>query len=192
VSATENGRTGATPEPGLAFDSLSHYRIVEKLGEGGMGAVYLAEDTELGRKVALKFLTGELERDELARRRLLREARSAAAIDHPYSCKIYEVGEVEGRSFIAMEYIEGQTLQEALREGPLAIDRALAIAGETAEALDKAHEKEIVHRDLKPSNVMLTKEGHVKVMDFGLAKPVASPSEASNEEATLTAITKLG
>ena len=157
-----------------------------------MGAVYLAEDSKLGRRVALKFLSAELERDETARRRLLREARSAAAIDHPYSCKIYEVDEVDGRSFIAMEYVEGRTLADILGDGPLGPDRARSVGLEIAEALEKAHEKGIVHRDLKPANVMLTGEGHVKVMDFGLAKPSPEPRPADEDEATLTALTRLG
>jgi serine/threonine protein kinase/tetratricopeptide (TPR) repeat protein len=167
------------------------YQVLEKLGEGGMGVVYLAEDSRLGRRVALKFLPAGLGRDDTARRRFLREARSAAAIDHPYVCKIYEVGEAEGRGFLALEYVEGQTLTERLRRGPLAVREALHLAIEMAEALDKAHRTGIVHRDLKPGNVMITAEGHVKVMDFGLAKRFVA-GELSPEEATLTALTRAG
>ena len=150
--------------------TISHYKVLEKLGEGGMGEVYLAEDTKLDRKVALKFLREEMQQDPTARKRLLREAKSAAALDHPYICKIYEVGEAEDKSFISMEYIQGQTLKDRLAEGPLSVKEALQKALEIAEALEGAHKQNIVHRDLKPSNIMLTPESHVKVMDFGLAK----------------------
>ena len=173
-------------------DSLSHYRILSKLGQGGMGEVYLAEDTALGRKVALKFLPESLQEDDEARRRFLREARSAAAIDHPYSCKLYEVGEAEGKGFIAMEYIEGETLEQILQQGALDRETAQRYAAEIAEALEKAHEKGIVHRDLKPSNVMITVDDHVKVTDFGLAKPLFGEVEADGQEVTLTALTQFG
>ena len=156
--------------------SPSRYRILQKLGEGGMGEVFLADDTQLGRKVAVKFLTEALEADATARERLHREARSAAALDHPYICKIYEIAEVDGRTGIVMEHVSGETLQATLARGPLAPQRALEIAGEIAEALDEAHTHRLVHRDLKPANVMLTAQGHVKVMDFGLAKAIESAS----------------
>ncbi len=141
--------------------TLSHYKVLEKIGQGGMGEVFLAQDTTLDRKVALKFLPEELEQDSTAKKRFLREAKSAAALDHPYICHIHEVGEVEGKSFIAMEYVQGTTLGEKLTEGPLPVRKALETAGEIAEALEAAHKQEIVHRDLKPSNIMLTPEGHV-------------------------------
>jgi TolB-like protein/predicted Ser/Thr protein kinase len=157
--------------------TVSHYRITEKLGEGGMGEVYLADDTALGRKVALKFLPAYLEHDETARKRFIREARSAAAIDHPYICKIYEVGEVEDKHFIAMEYVEGEELKEKMARGRLPLKETLRIASQIAGALAEAHEKGIVHRDLKPANVMLTASGHVKVMDFGLAKRAGKQDE---------------
>jgi len=155
-----------------------------------MGVVYKAEDTRLGRNVALKFLPEELQQDSTSRKRFLREAKSAAALDHPYICKIYEVGEEEGQSFISMEYIQGQTLSQKLKEGPLPLKNALQTAVEVAEALEAAHKNDIVHRDLKPSNIMLTPEGHVKVMDFGLAKRV-TPPEGQEEEIT-TVLTKQG
>ncbi len=170
--------------------TISHYKITEKLGGGGMGVVYKAEDTRLGRNVALKFLPEELQQDSTAKKRFLREAKSAAALDHPYICKIYEVGEEEGQSFISMEYIPGQTLSQKLTEGPLPLKNALQTAVEVAEALEAAHKNDIVHRDLKPSNIMLTPEGHVKVMDFGLAKRV-TPPEGQEEEIT-TVLTKQG
>ncbi len=188
----EEGRPLPPPaQPPLIGTTTGHYRVLEKLGEGGMGVVYLAEDTRLDRRVALKFLPENLGRDDTARRRFLREAKSAAAIDHPYVCKIYEVGEAEGRGFIALEYVDGKSLSKRLREGPLPVSEALHLATEMAEALDKAHREEIVHRDLKPSNVMITGEGHVKVMDFGLAKRFVSGRVSGNAE-TLTALTRAG
>ncbi len=156
--------------PGQTF---SHYRIVSKLGSGGMGMVYLAEDESLGRKVALKFLLPEGDTQASTLRRFLQEARSAAAIDHPFACKVYETGEVDGRPFIAMEYVDGESLAQRLKRGPLPIGHALRLGREIAEALAKAHQRGIVHRDLKPGNVMLDSEGHAKVMDFGLAKQMS-------------------
>jgi len=170
--------------------TLSHYKVLEKIGQGGMGEVFLAEDTTLDRKVALKFLPEEMQQDSTAKKRFLREAKSAAALDHPFICHIHEVGEAEGKSFISMEYIQGTTLKEKLVEGPLPIKEALEKATEIAEALEAAHKQEIVHRDLKPSNIMLTPEGHVKVMDFGLAKRV-TPVEGQEEEIT-TKLTQQG
>ena len=170
--------------------TISHYKILEKIAQGGMGEVYLAQGTTLDRKVALKFLPEELEQDPTARKRFLREAKSAAALDHPYICHIHEVGEVEGKSFISMEYVQGITLRERLTEGPLAVRKALETATEIADALEAAHKQKIVHRDLKPSNIMLTPQGHVKVMDFGLAKQV-TPIEGQEQEIT-TALTKQG
>ncbi|UCF37933.1 MAG: protein kinase [Acidobacteriota bacterium] len=149
---------------------FSHFRIIEKLGQGGMGEVYLAEDLALQRPVALKFLSEHLGELEAARERFLTEARAAAALDNPFLCHIYEVGEAEGRSFIAMEYLEGKTLKECLRAGPLSIDQVLRIISDVAEGLEVAHRKGIVHRDLKPANIMLMTDGHAKVMDFGLAR----------------------
>ena len=170
--------------------TISHYKILEKIAQSGMGEVYLAQGTTLDRKVALKFLPEELEQDPTARKRFLREAKSAAALDHPYICHIHEVGEVEGKSFISMEYVQGITLRERLTEGPLAVRKALETATEIADALEAAHKQKIVHRDLKPSNIMLTPQGHVKVMDFGLAKQV-TPIEGQEQEIT-TALTKQG
>ena len=170
--------------------TISHYKVLEKIGQGGMGELYLAQDTTLDRKVALKFLPEEMQQDTTARKRFLREAKSAAALDHPFICHIHEVGEVEGKSFISMEYVQGTTLREKLVEGPLPVKEGLETAAEIAEALEAAHKQKIVHRDLKPSNIMLTPEGHVKVMDFGLAKRVI-PVEGQEQEIT-TALTKQG
>ena len=153
-------------------ENFSHYRVHSKLGHGGMGEVYLAEDTNLRRKVALKILPVALQEDPVRRQRFLREAQLAASVDHPYVCKIYDVGEWNGTAFIAMEYIDGVTLIEHLRAGPLGVSESLRLSLEISEALTRAHQASIIHRDLKPSNVMLTRDGHVKVVDFGLAKNV--------------------
>ena len=157
-------------------ETTSRYRVLESLGRGGMGEVFLADDRQLGRQVAVKFLAEALEADATARERLHREARSAAALDHPYVCKIYELTDLDGRTGIVMEHVAGETLQARLRRAPLSPREALEIAGEVAEALEAAHARRVVHRDLKPSNVMLTGEGHVKVMDFGLATQAPAPS----------------
>ena len=172
--------------------TISHFKILEKIGQGGMGEVFLAQDTTLDRKVALKFLPDFLQQDSTARKRFLREAKSAAALDHPYICHIHEVGESDGKDFIAMEYVQGQTLKDKLAKGPLPLKEALEITVEIAEAVERAHGKGIVHRDLKPSNVMVTPDGHVKVMDFGLAKRLL-PEDAGSQEQTITAnLTKTG
>ncbi len=160
-----------------------------------MGTVFLAQDRTLDRPVALKFLADELQQDTTARRRFLREAKAAAALDHPYICKIYEAGEADGRSFIAMEYVRGETLAERLAGEPLPLSDALQIATEVAEALETAHGEGLVHRDLKPSNIMLTAGGHVKVLDFGLAKrvaPVEGVEGAGADSPTASELTEAG
>ena len=149
---------------------ISHYRIVEKLGEGGMGVVYRAEDLVLKRSVALKFLSSEALGDETEKARFLREAQAAAALDHPNICTVYEVGEDAGRTFLAMAYLEGETLQEKIAKGPLRLNEALDWTVQILEGLQEAHEEEIFHRDIKPSNVMVTKKGRAKILDFGLAR----------------------
>jgi serine/threonine-protein kinase len=163
--------------------TVGHYRIVERIGQGGMGEVYLAEDTSLRRNVALKFLPEHLLEDEVARRRLLREAESAAALEHPYICNIKEVNQTEdGQDFIVMEFVEGQTLKERLQEeGSLQVGEALRLSAEVADALEMAHGKGFVHRDLKPANIMLTPQGHAKVMDFGLAKRFSTEEELGHD-----------
>ncbi len=180
------------PPPDYVGRSLLHYRIVEKIGAGGMGVVYLAQDNSLNRKVALKFLPPEMQQDAVARKRFLREARSAAALDHPYICHINEIGEAEGTDFIVMEYVEGQMLKDRLARGALSLKEGLQIAGEVAEALEEAHEKGIIHRDLKPSNIMLTRKGHAKVMDFGLAKQLIPPGGIDSQEESITVLTRSG
>jgi serine/threonine protein kinase len=150
--------------------TISHYRITEKLGEGGMGVVYKAEDTKLERTVALKFLAAHLLNDEEARARFLREAKAAAALDHPNICTVYEIDETEGQTFLAMAYLAGHTVKDKIAERPLKLDEVLDVAVQTAQGLQAAHEKDIVHRDIKSANLMVTPQGQVKIMDFGLAQ----------------------
>jgi len=150
--------------------TISHYKILEKLGEGGMGVVYKAEDTKLRRTVALKFLSPQALGTEDEKARFIHEAQAAAALNHPNICTIHEIDETEGQSFIAMEYIEGQSLKGIIESGPLKLEEAQNIAMQIAEGLHEAHRRQIVHRDIKPANIMITGEGRVKIMDFGLAK----------------------
>ena len=154
----------------MVGQTISHYRITEKLGEGGMGVVYKAQDTKLDRPVALKFLAAHALEDPEYKARFVREAKAAARLDHQNICPVYEIDEVDGQTFLAMAYLEGQTLKDKIAERPLKLDEALDIAIQTAQGLKVAHQKEIVHRDIKPANLMLTGEGQVKIMDFGLAQ----------------------
>ena len=164
--------------------TISHYLIIGKLGSGGMGEVYLAEDQRLSRKVAIKFLPAEVATDERARQRLLREARTAATLDHPNICAIYEVGQDDSHSFIVLQYIEGETLAASLKRQRPDLRDALAIAAQVADALREAHARGVIHRDIKPENIMLTTRGQVKVLDFGLAKMLRDPGILENDAQT--------